>query len=540
MNRFVKAFAVASFVASPAFAEDPVPVVAASKAYVDSGLVQKASAVALAALELSLVTNDTIAKANAAIPASQKAANNGVATLDGTGKIPSSQLPAQAQADWAQTTSSAVDFIKNKPTLGLVATSNSYDDLDDLPQIPDAQVQADWAQANSSAVDFIKNKPSNLADQSWVLSQIVAAGIGGGSGGDATAVATALLLHTQDTNNPHSVTKAQIGLGNVQNVDQTNASNITSGTVGYARLPVGNTVNTVAAGNDPRFADIANKVDTSALGTMAYEAVEDYATAAQGLLADSATQAFSNSGSGNVVTSVTKNPSTNNVTVTFGTVPTVGEVAALSGRIDNIESLGHYLGSSADMASLPTTVSGAQSFWGISRTPAVGDHVDILADETRGGENNSYRIIDITGNTITWSSTPFRVYSSDTTGFMNRVPGATSGNLATFNGGGQLTDSGVAISGLPTAQQTSNLVSHLSDINNPHSVTKAQVGLGNVANVDQQNASNLTSGTVAVARLPVGTSSGTVAAGNDDRFDTIPTTAPLGQLPQGRAFIWIE
>lgn len=56
----------------------------------------------------------------------------------------------QVQADWAQTNTSAVDYIKNKPT------------------IPAAQVQADWNQTNTSANDFIKNKPtipdvSNLA-----------------------------------------------------------------------------------------------------------------------------------------------------------------------------------------------------------------------------------------------------------------------------------------------------------------------------------------------------------------------------------------
>jgi len=37
---------------------------------------------------------------------------------------------------------------------------------------------------------------------------------------------------------------------------------------------------------------------------------------------------------------------------------------------------------------------------------------------------------------------------------------------------------------------------------NPHSVTKADVGLSNVANVDQQNAANITSGTLSGDRLP--------------------------------------
>lgn len=38
--------------------------------------------------------------------------------------------------------------------------SGSYNDLTDKPTIPDAQVQSDWAQTNSSAKDYIKNKPS--------------------------------------------------------------------------------------------------------------------------------------------------------------------------------------------------------------------------------------------------------------------------------------------------------------------------------------------------------------------------------------------
>lgn len=48
----------------------------------------------------------------------------------------------------------------------------------------------------------------------------------------------------------------------------------------------------------------------------------------------------------------------------------------------------------------------------------------------------------------------------------------------------------------------SNLTTHEGDSANPHSVTKSQVSLGNVANVDQQNAGNITSGTLDGDRLP--------------------------------------
>ncbi len=71
-------------------------------------------------------------------------------------------------------------------------------------------------------------------------------------------------------------------------------------------------------------------------------------------------------------------------------------------------------------------------------------------------------------------------------------------------------------------------------------VTKADVGLSNVANVDTTDATNITTGTMDVARLPVGTTSTTVAAGDDVRFDTLSTTTPTGTPPTGRVFVWFN
>jgi len=66
-----------------------------------------------------------------------------------------------------------------------------------------------------------------------------------------TANLSTLTSHTSNTSNPHATTKAQVGLGNVADVDTTNASNITSGTLGDARLSSavttqGNTFNGVS------------------------------------------------------------------------------------------------------------------------------------------------------------------------------------------------------------------------------------------------------------------------------------------------------
>lgn len=88
----------------------------------------------------------------------------------------SPQTFSQQQADWTEADSSAVDYIKNKPTLAAVATSGNYSDLsgkpslatvatsgdyDDLtnkPTIPAAQVNADWNA--STGVAEILNKPT--------------------------------------------------------------------------------------------------------------------------------------------------------------------------------------------------------------------------------------------------------------------------------------------------------------------------------------------------------------------------------------------
>jgi len=65
---------------------------------------------------------------------------------------------AQVNSDWNSI--SGLSRILNKPTLATVATSGNYNDLSNLPTIPAAQIQSDWNQVNMSALDFIKNKPT--------------------------------------------------------------------------------------------------------------------------------------------------------------------------------------------------------------------------------------------------------------------------------------------------------------------------------------------------------------------------------------------
>ena len=75
----------------------------------------------------------------------KEADNTGSITLSASdvGALSSSTIipDAQIQSDWNQTTTTALDYIKNKPI------------------IPAAQIQADWNQTTTTSLDYIKNKP---------------------------------------------------------------------------------------------------------------------------------------------------------------------------------------------------------------------------------------------------------------------------------------------------------------------------------------------------------------------------------------------
>jgi len=65
----------------------------------------------------------------------------------------------------------------------------------------------------------------------------------------------------------------------------------------------------------------------------------------------------------------------------------------------------------------------------------------------------------------------------------------------------------------------------------PTGIVKADVGLGNVANVDQTNASNITSGTLNTSRLPTPFASGS-ASGNTSKFVTVAGSPVSGNCAQ--------
>ncbi len=73
-------------------------------------------------------------------------------------------VPAQVNADWNST--SGVSEILNKPTIPAAQVNSDWNAVSGVaeilnkPTIPAAQIQSDWTQTDNTALDYIKNKPT--------------------------------------------------------------------------------------------------------------------------------------------------------------------------------------------------------------------------------------------------------------------------------------------------------------------------------------------------------------------------------------------
>jgi len=98
------------------------------------------------------------------VPSSTSADDGKILTVDSNGN-PSwapAQSYSQVQSNWNETDSSAVSFIRNKPSIPTktsdLTNDSNFITASDVP----AQVQSDWTESNSSSAAYIAHKP-NLA-----------------------------------------------------------------------------------------------------------------------------------------------------------------------------------------------------------------------------------------------------------------------------------------------------------------------------------------------------------------------------------------
>lgn len=151
--------------------------------------------------QLASTISDFSTAADARITA-QKGTNNGLATLSSVGKLTASQVPAIAITDTFVVASQAA----------MLALSGA--------EQGDVAVRTDL---NKSFI-LTNNTPSVLANWQELLTPTSPVSSVNGRTGAVTGLAeqSSLIAHTTDTNNPHNVTKAQVGLGNADNTSDIN------------------------------------------------------------------------------------------------------------------------------------------------------------------------------------------------------------------------------------------------------------------------------------------------------------------------------
>ena len=117
--------------------------------------------------------------------------------------------------------------------------------------------------------------------------------------GITSALVSSYSAHIENKENPHGVNKTQVGLGNVQNVDTTNANNITGGTLSNDRL--GTIPYSKLSGVQATISDLETIRTNATAGKKASDTIATYgnivthnanefATSAQGAKADTALQ----------------------------------------------------------------------------------------------------------------------------------------------------------------------------------------------------------------------------------------------------------
>lgn len=145
---------------------------------------------------------------DAKLNTSLKGAANGLAELDSSGKVPSSQLPSyvddvleyNGKSSFPSSGETGKIYVDTSTNLTYRWSGSAY-----------VEISASLALGTTSSTAYAGDKgalnASNIASLTTRVTNLE----------DTRATTSALTTHTNNTSNPHSVTKAQVGLGNVEN-----------------------------------------------------------------------------------------------------------------------------------------------------------------------------------------------------------------------------------------------------------------------------------------------------------------------------------
>jgi len=347
---------------------------------------------------------------------------------------------------------------------------------------------------------------------------------------------SALKAHIQNKSNPHAVTKAQVGLSNVDNTSDANkpistaVQNALNGKASQASLS--SLSNTVAGKADlislnthvqnkanPHtvtkaqvgLGDVDNTSDANKPVSTRQQAAINAKADQTALLAESTTRANADTAlqtkvSNSKVTGLLFNPTTHTLSVSFGDGTSLTAVLPeASDAVDGFMSSGDYAALRQAVLDLQSLKEGgvwranfetyadliaAYPNLNVSATNWFSnDFVYVNADETHDGKETSY-IVQTNGDVKTlvfervMPSTGGASVQQATNTTLGVIKGSTVAGRGFVNADGTISLNGYdeLISSINGKAAQADLASHTSDTDNPHSVTKAQVGLSNVDN----------------------------------------------------------
>ena len=309
---------------------------------------------------------------------------------------------------------------------------------------------------------------------------------------NSKATASDLTSHVNSTSNPHSVTKAQVGLGNVDNTSDANKP-ISTATQTALNLKADDAaISAVGKSND--YNDLDNKPSIpSDVGDL---------TDTGSILFDGNYSSLTNKPDLSVLEEVL-------VFANLAAFPTTGE----TGKVYIAEDTGYMY-----------RWGGASGYIQLTDQTAIWGQISgTLADQT--DLNNALEA---------------KATASDLTSHVNSTSNPHSVTKAQV-GLGNVDNTSDANKPISTATQDalnlkaddSDLTSHVNDTTNPHSVTKAQVGLGNVDNVSAANLRDRTTHTGSQAISTITNLQTTLDAKIGD--------APVNNKPYVRVnAVWVE
>lgn len=371
------------------------------------------------------------------------------------------------------------------------------------------------------------------------------------------------------------IDKTSLGLGNVQNVDTTNADNITSGTLAFARHPTGTTGTTLAIGNHNHDASYVSltaaqnvagaKTFTSKItvdgntqtpldlkgGTADHVYVQMYGQAA----APSTRSAYYGFVGAGVTTFSIVNERTNGgitlqangtgvITLTSARVDVGTALTTPALRVGTTATAGYVLTADASgnatwqqTANIITPGTTAQYYrgdltWQTLDKTAVGlgnvvnaAQVDLTSNQTIAGTKTfSSEIVGPTTGNVLKVGTGGRladVALADFVGILGQTT-STSGGVA-FGGGSGFRISGTSLgAGTIVAAQGLTLTG---------SITVSGTITGNGSGLTALPGANIT-GTINIAQIPTGTTGTTVALGNHTHSGTTEPAITAGTTAQ--------